>query len=341
MRSHMLFANMLAWRMEALVRRRWRFKADHFGSIVTRTIACDLSTFAHFEADRIAAMSQTRRQNLEDAIARFDHIVGDVVEAVDGTAKSCGALFTDVRGIVDDVANGTRIAASSACETDKSVSLTVAATDELSASIQDINGQAARNAALVSNATTAMDGARSSIANLASLGEEIGSVVQLIAQVAAQTNLLALNATIEAARAGKDGRGFAVVASEVKELARQTSLATNDISHRITSIQDETRTAVGEIARVAEAISQITTATTMIAAAVEQQENATQAVSRNLAVAADQTFLTVSHMDVVESSVTSLSTRSLQMAAAAKTLSGVAENLSRCVGRFFDEMRAA
>ncbi len=87
--------------------------------------------------------------------------------------------------------------------------------------------------------------------------EAIESILGLIRDIAGQTNLLALNATIEAARAGDAGRGFAVVAQEVKTLASQTARATDDITTKITAIQQATRQTVdanGSIQRTVEEV---------------------------------------------------------------------------------------
>ena len=95
------------------------------------------------------------------------------------------------------------------------------------------------------------------VLSLSNTAEQIGAIVGIISTIAAQTNLLALNATIEAARAGDMGKGFGIVASEVKALAKQTSDATEKISHQVTAIQDLTRKSVGEISSIAKVIEQL------------------------------------------------------------------------------------
>jgi methyl-accepting chemotaxis protein len=126
-------------------------------------------------------------------------------------------------------------------------------------------------------------------ATVAKLGEssaEIGNVVKVITGIAQQTNLLALNATIEAARAGEAGKGFAVVANEVKELAKQTAHATEDISRKIEAIQGDARGAVEAIRQIGNVINQINDIQNTIATAVEEQTATTGEISRNIAEAA-------------------------------------------------------
>ncbi|MDP3892392.1 methyl-accepting chemotaxis protein, partial [Nocardioides sp.] len=115
---------------------------------------------------------------------------------------------------------------------------------------------------------------------------EIGQVIKVITSIAQQTNLLALNATIEAARAGDAGKGFAVVANEVKELAKETARATEDIGQKIEAIQSDTQGAVSAIAEISEVIGRINDIQTTIASAVEEQTATTNEIARSVTEAA-------------------------------------------------------
>jgi methyl-accepting chemotaxis protein len=116
--------------------------------------------------------------------------------------------------------------------------------------------------------------------------QEIGMVIKTITSIAEQTNLLALNATIEAARAGEAGKGFAVVANEVKELAKQTAAATEDISKKIEKIQNDTGNTVNTIEEVSKIINQINENQRTVTSAVEDQIAAVNEIARNASEAA-------------------------------------------------------
>jgi methyl-accepting chemotaxis protein len=158
--------------------------------------------------------------------------------------------------------------------------------EEMGVSIKEIAKNATEAAKV---ATSAVKVAQTTTATVSKLGDsstEIGQVIKVITSIAQQTNLLALNATIEAARAGEAGKGFAVVANEVKELAKETAKATEDISRKIEAIQADTKSAVDAIANISEVINQINGISNTIATAVEEQNATTNEMARNVSEAA-------------------------------------------------------
>jgi methyl-accepting chemotaxis protein len=159
-------------------------------------------------------------------------------------------------------------------------------TEEMSASIGEIAKNASEAAKVAGEALKAAIETNATVIKLGESSGEIGQVIKVITSIAQQTNLLALNATIEAARAGEAGKGFAVVANEVKELAKQTAKATEDISQRIAAIQTDTKGAVEAIATISRIIGRVNDISATIATAVEEQSATTSEMSRNVAEAA-------------------------------------------------------
>lgn len=159
--------------------------------------------------------------------------------------------------------------------------------EEMTASIKEITNSTNQSSVISNNATKASSSAREIINALGESSTDIGNVIKVISSIAQQTNLLALNATIEAARAGEAGKGFAVVANEVKELAKQTASATNDITKKIEKIQSDSKSAVDSIQEVGDIIDQLNNIASSIAASVEEQAASTNEVSRVVQESAD------------------------------------------------------
>jgi methyl-accepting chemotaxis protein len=158
--------------------------------------------------------------------------------------------------------------------------------EEMSASIKEIAKNATEAAKVATSAVKVAETTTATVSKLGDSSTEIGQVIKVITSIAQQTNLLALNATIEAARAGEAGKGFAVVANEVKELAKETAKATEDISRKIEAIQTDTKAAVDAIATISGVINQINDISGTIATAVEEQNATTNEMSRNVSEAA-------------------------------------------------------
>ena len=163
---------------------------------------------------------------------------------------------------------------------------------------------------------------------------EIGQVIKVITSIAQQTNLLALNATIEAARAGEAGKGFAVVANEVKELAKETAKATEDISRKIEAIQSDTKAAVGAIASISEVINQVNGISNTIATAVEEQNATTNEMARNVGEAARGSGEITSNIAGVTEAAASTSRGAVDTQKAAAELSKLATSLRELVERY-------
>jgi methyl-accepting chemotaxis protein len=220
------------------------------------------------------------------AIRQVEGSLEHTVAALARSSQELREVSQQMAANAEETAAQANVAAAAAEQVSRNVTTVSTGAEEMGASIREI-AKSANEAARV--ATTAVKVADKTNARVAKLGEssaEIGNVIKVITSIAQQTNLLALNATIEAARAGEAGKGFAVVANEVKELAKQTARATEDISRKIEAIQGDTKGAVEAIAQIGNIINQINDIQNTIASAVEEQTATTGEISRNVTEAA-------------------------------------------------------
>jgi PAS domain S-box-containing protein len=216
----------------------------------------------------------------------------------------------------------------------KNVQTVATATEEMTASIKEIAKNANEAAKVAGSAAKMAETTNSTVAKLGESSAEIGQVIKVITSIAQQTNLLALNATIEAARAGEAGKGFAVVANEVKELAKETAKATEDISKKIEAIQTDTKGAVEAIAQITAIIKQINDISNTIASAVEEQTATTNEIARNVGGAAKGSAQIAENVVAVATAAKSTTQGAGDTQTAAQELSRMAADLQKLVARF-------
>ncbi len=206
--------------------------------------------------------------------------------------------------------------------------------EEMGASIKEIAKNATEAAKIATSAVKVAENTTATVTKLGDSSTEIGQVIKVITSIAQQTNLLALNATIEAARAGEAGKGFAVVANEVKELAKETAKATEDISRKIEAIQTDTKASVEAIATISEVINQINGISSTIATAVEEQNATTNEMARNVSEAARGSGEITNNISGVAQAAESTSRGAADTQKAAQQLVETAAELRRLVEQF-------
>jgi methyl-accepting chemotaxis protein len=212
--------------------------------------------------------------------------VAGMSEPLSQAAAELGRVAQEMSLSTGQTANQANLVSEGSEQVSRNIQTVATAADEMGASIKEIARNTAEASQVANSAVRSAEATNLTITKLGQSSAEIGQVIKVITSIAQQTNLLALNATIEAVRAGEAGKGFAVVASEVKELARETARATEDISSKIESIQADTSGAVAAIGEIGSVIGQISDIQSHVAGAVEEQSLTTSEITRNLAEAA-------------------------------------------------------
>lgn len=278
--------------------------------------------------------SSTELSAISEQMTQGIQTVSDKSNTVSAAAEEMSANMNNVAAAMEQSATNTNMVAT--------------ASEEMSSTIGEIAQNAEKARSISDEAAHKASSASTNMDQLGEAANAIGKVIETITDISEQVNLLALNATIEAARAGEAGKGFAVVANEIKELAKQTAAATQDIKDKIGAIQGTTSMTVGQISEITQVITDVNDVVANIATAVEQQSAATKEIATNVAQAS-QGIQEVNEnvnqsssvsgeisQDIagVSVSMNEMSTSSSQVNLSAQELSKLSENLKGLVDQF-------
>ncbi len=298
------------------VRVKGDYKGDHAG------VKNDINAMAEKLSQSLKGIERNTK-----ALAESSNKLMAVSNEMNANAEETSSQANAVAAATEQVSHNIQTVATS--------------TEEMNSSIREIAQNASQSAKVAGSAMQVGQNANTTVAKLGDSSAEIGEVIKVITSIAQQTNLLALNATIEAARAGEAGKGFAVVANEVKELAKETAKATEDIGRRIESIQQDARSAIDAISEITGIITQVSEISTTIASAVEEQTATTNEMARNIGEAASGGVKIAGNITAVASAAKSTSVGAGHTQAAASELSDMAATLQKLIAQFrFDATQA-
>jgi methyl-accepting chemotaxis protein len=278
---------------------------------------------------------------LLDGVNRTVQNLAEPIKFIGRSAGSLSAQATELNAVSTELGSNARqtselagVVSVASEEVSRTAQAVAAAVEQMNASIREIAKNASEAAKVAGTAVQAAEQTNLTVGKLGDSSAEIGKVIKVITSIAQQTNLLALNATIEAARAGEAGKGFAVVANEVKELAKETAKATEEISHKIEAIQQDTSLAVAAIGEISAIIGQISDISNTIAGAVEEQTATSADIGRNVSESARGSVEITRNVNDVASSAQSAMEGASQTQVAANELARMSSELQRMVARY-------
>jgi methyl-accepting chemotaxis protein len=279
--------------------------------------------------DKLA--KEKREKELTENLQRTLAAVNANAHSLAAASEELSTVAQSMSAASEETSTQAGVVASASEQVSRNVETVATSAEEMNATVKEIAKSATEAARVAAMAVKVAGETNIRIGQLGTSSIEIGKVIKVITSIAQQTNLLALNATIEAARAGEAGKGFAVVANEVKELAKQTAAATEDISQKIEAIQGDTKGAVGAIEEIGRIIGEINDIQNTIASAVEEQAATTNEIARNASEAAKGSQEISRNITNVSEAASSTAEGASQSLVAAQQLSRLASELSAVV----------
>ncbi|HEX3121514.1 MAG TPA: PAS domain S-box protein [Candidatus Acidoferrum sp.] len=260
--------------------------------------------------------------------------IGQTAATLSTSSGELSSVSQQMSANAEETSSQANVVSAAGEQVNRNLQTVATGSEEMSVSIKEIAKNATEAAKVATEAVKAAQATNVTVSKLGESSVEIGQVIKVITSIAQQTNLLALNATIEAARAGEAGKGFAVVANEVKELAKETAKATEDISRKIESIQVDTKGAVEAIGTITRIITQVNDISNSIASAVEEQNATTNEMSRNVTEAARGASEIAKNIAGVAEAAQSTSHGAGDSQRAAQTLTTMSTELRELVAQF-------
>ena len=313
-------------------------------SVPLQKMAAMLKDISEGEGDLTKTLEASGRDEVSEVAQYFNKFVGKLRGLIESIAENATHLASSseemsatshqITANSEETSAQARVVSEASEHVNRNLQTVATGAEEMTSTINEIAKNTAEAAKVASQAVETAEATNQTVGKLGASSAEIGKVIDVITSIAQQTNLLALNATIEAARAGEAGKGFAVVANEVKELAKQTAKATEEISQKIKVIQENTNGAVDAIGSIRGVIDKISHISSVIATAVEEQSATTNEMSRNVAEAAKGAGEISGNIAGVAEAAQSTSNSVNEAQKATQHLAEMSNQLSQLVGQF-------